>query len=158
MVISVLPFPHVLVTLVQFGYPLLCSLKVLRLAPGTPAAVVDLEYAQWTVFWVLCAAWAIVENNVLWLLVEHLPLYMELKLAFFLWLVHPDFKGAAYIWYGRLQQLHLAHDSKLHPKVEGVLGVLAKAKMPDAVKTDTTTTVSDKENVVADLLQAGNKK
>eukprot|EP00401_Gymnodinium_catenatum_P081183 CAMPEP_0117535462 /NCGR_PEP_ID=MMETSP0784-20121206/40947_1 /TAXON_ID=39447 /ORGANISM="" /LENGTH=131 /DNA_ID=CAMNT_0005331989 /DNA_START=123 /DNA_END=518 /DNA_ORIENTATION=+ len=123
MALSMLPFPHVLVALVQFGYPLLCSLETMK-----KSKIGDLEYAQWTVYWVVCAIWMLAESQALWFAIDYVPLFLELKLTIFLWLVHPSYKGAAYVWYAKLETLHKKWDAEVYPRIMSGLSVAGKPK------------------------------
>mmetsp|Transcript_89326 Transcript_89326/g.251468 ORF Transcript_89326/g.251468 Transcript_89326/m.251468 type:complete len:150 (-) Transcript_89326:73-522(-) len=146
MVLSILPFPSMLLALVQFGYPILCSVEAM--GSRTSKHSEDVEFSQWIVYWAICAVWMIFESQLLWFAVDYVPLFMELKLAVFLWLVHPGYKGAAYIWFAKLQQLHKGWDANFYPKVVAFLD-----KLPEHAKTDVAPpTASNKQQIVSDLL------
>merc|ERR550537_2183897 len=81
---------------------------------------------QWTIYWAICVSGAFLEQNLFFLLVEYFPLYQELKLLIFLWLVHPDYLGAAWIWYAKLKDLHKPLDAEFYGKIMGALGPLGK--------------------------------
>lgn len=83
---------------------------------------------------------------------DYMPLYMELKLAIFVWLVHPDYLGAAYLWYGVVQPFHQKH---LDQHIQTALGAMHMAKIPEAVKTKTME-VSNKDEEIEQMLK--NKK
>merc|ERR1719369_1482843 len=102
MVISLLPFPQTLVTLAQYVYPAVCYAEKAK----SDALMTDLDYVQWTMYWVICALWEFLESTFFWYLIDYCPLYLEMKLVVFLWLVHPDYLGAAYLWYGKVQPIH----------------------------------------------------
>mmetsp|Transcript_50418 Transcript_50418/g.134822 ORF Transcript_50418/g.134822 Transcript_50418/m.134822 type:complete len:148 (-) Transcript_50418:133-576(-) len=146
MVISLLPFPQTVVALAQFGYPLVCYLE--KAKSSTPLR--DLDYVQWTMYWVICAVWMLLEWNLLFFLVDYLPMYLELKLVFFTWLVHPDYLGAAYLWYGPLQPIHKKLDDQHYAKV---VGALERAKVPDAARTQPVE-ASNKEEVIEGMLKS----
>merc|ERR1719506_3416175 len=114
--------------MVQFAYPLVQSFK--KVFGATRAS--DWEYAQWMMHWVICGVWSVLESLFLWVLVDYFPFFLELKLLFFLWLMHPSFNGAAYLWYSVVQPLHKPIDAKLRPFVEK----LEKAEVPKELKTD----------------------
>mmetsp|Transcript_59015 Transcript_59015/g.172759 ORF Transcript_59015/g.172759 Transcript_59015/m.172759 type:complete len:148 (+) Transcript_59015:93-536(+) len=145
MVMSLLPFPQTLVALAQFGYPLVCYLEKAK----SNAPIKDLEYVQWTMYWVICAIWMFIESTFLFFLVDNFPLYSEIKLVFILWLVHPDYLGAAYLWYGKLQPLHKKLDDEHYAKV---IGILEKAKVPEGVRS-APVQASNKEEVIEGMLK-----
>eukprot|EP00927_Polykrikos_kofoidii_P016918 TRINITY_DN17684_c0_g1_i1.p2 TRINITY_DN17684_c0_g1~~TRINITY_DN17684_c0_g1_i1.p2 ORF type:complete len:194 (-),score=23.17 TRINITY_DN17684_c0_g1_i1:54-554(-) len=145
MVMSLLPWPFTLVALVQFGYPLLCTLDVLK---PSSAANRDLDYVQWSVYWVACVLWMTLESNLFWWLPDYVPLYLEMKLVVFLWLVHPHYKGAAYLWYAKIQAPHKAWDAHVHPMITNMF---TKAKLPETSKTDVPT--ADKRGMAHEALK-----
>mmetsp|Transcript_87287 Transcript_87287/g.260389 ORF Transcript_87287/g.260389 Transcript_87287/m.260389 type:complete len:148 (+) Transcript_87287:96-539(+) len=146
MPISILPFPQTLVALAQFGYPLVCCIEKAKAS----APIRDLEYVHWTMYWVICAVWMFVESTFLFFLVDYFPLYLEIKLVFFVWLLHPDYLGAAYLWYGKLQVLHKKLDDQHYDKI---VGALEQAKMPEAAKA-TPHQASDKAEVIEGMLKS----
>eukprot|EP00927_Polykrikos_kofoidii_P025490 TRINITY_DN22885_c0_g1_i1.p1 TRINITY_DN22885_c0_g1~~TRINITY_DN22885_c0_g1_i1.p1 ORF type:complete len:165 (-),score=26.95 TRINITY_DN22885_c0_g1_i1:92-586(-) len=145
MAMSLLPWPFTLVALVQFGYPLLCTLDVLK---PSAAGVSDLEYVQWSVYWVACVLWMLLETNILWWLSDYLPLFLEMKLVVFLWLVHPHYKGAAYLWYAKIQTGHKAWDAVVYPKI---MDMFSKAKLPETSNVDVPS--SDKQHMAQDAVR-----
>mmetsp|Transcript_22202 Transcript_22202/g.66440 ORF Transcript_22202/g.66440 Transcript_22202/m.66440 type:complete len:154 (-) Transcript_22202:181-642(-) len=146
MVISLLPLPRTMVALAQLGYPLAQLGEVAK----SGAALSSLDYAQWVTYWIICALWMFLENNFLWLLVEYFPLFLEFKLCFFIWLAHPTYKGAAYLWYGHIQTVHRAFDDEHYA---AFIGTLEKAKLPDSVKPEVDLDGSDKAEEVNKLLK-----
>mmetsp|Transcript_13427 Transcript_13427/g.37142 ORF Transcript_13427/g.37142 Transcript_13427/m.37142 type:complete len:148 (-) Transcript_13427:80-523(-) len=140
MVLSLLPFPHMVVALAQFGYPLVCLIEKAK----SSAPLRDLDYVQWTMYWVICALWTFVETTFLWFVVDYFPLFLELKLVFFAWLLHPDYLGAAYLWYGKLQPIHKKLDDQHYANI---IGILERAKVPDVAKAQPPTS-SDKKEVI----------
>uniref|UniRef100_A0A7S2AEQ7 HVA22-like protein n=1 Tax=Alexandrium andersonii TaxID=327968 RepID=A0A7S2AEQ7_9DINO len=146
MVISILPFPQTLVAFAQFGYPLVCYLEKAK----SGATLRDLDYVQWTMYWVICAVWMFLEWNLLFFLVDYFPLYLELKLVVLTWLLHPEYLGAAYLWYGKLQKLHKPLDEGHYSKI---IGAMEKAKVPEAAKSKPVE-ASNKEEVIEDMLKS----
>merc|ERR1719357_1356368 len=137
-----------MVSLAQIGYPLASISEKARSDTGFS----DSDYAQWTIYWVICVLWMFLENTVFWLLTEYLPFFMELKLAFFLWLAHPGYKGAALIWQ-HVQPLHKRLDDEY---ISGWMSVLRQAKIPDTLKTqgnDDKSSASKMGDSVNKLLQ-----
>lgn len=150
MVVSLLPFPRVVVTVAQLLYPLT---QIADKAQSNSLGRVD--YAQWMVYMMICAFWIFVERNVLWLVVEYLPLFMEIKLCFFLWLSHPTYKGAAYLWYGHIQPIHKKLDDEYY---ERIAGLLSKVKIPEAAKPRQGVAGRDMNEEVNKLIEESAKK
>eukprot|EP00931_Biecheleriopsis_adriatica_P062191 TRINITY_DN37456_c0_g1_i1.p1 TRINITY_DN37456_c0_g1~~TRINITY_DN37456_c0_g1_i1.p1 ORF type:complete len:148 (+),score=43.70 TRINITY_DN37456_c0_g1_i1:69-512(+) len=86
----------------------------------------SIEITQWTVYWVLCISFMMVEQNLLGLLAEYFPLYLELKALVILWLVHPEYKGALWLWWQKLKDLHKPLDEEFYPKLMQALGPLGE--------------------------------
>mmetsp|Transcript_1667 Transcript_1667/g.3926 ORF Transcript_1667/g.3926 Transcript_1667/m.3926 type:complete len:151 (+) Transcript_1667:62-514(+) len=149
MAISIMPFPHLAVALAQFGYPLVCYLD--KFDKGSAP---NEEFAQWTTYWVLCAIWMFVESNFLWFLLDYFPLFLELKLLGILWLVHPDYKGAAYFWYAHLKPIHKKYDEAFYPKL---VNFVESAHFPEAAKVQgmCSDTNVDNDEVIESMLKKG---
>lgn len=144
MAITLLPFPFASVAMVQFGYPLVQTLQLVK------APAVDWQYSQWLMHWVICGLWMVLESLVLWVAVDYVPFFLELKLLFFLWLCHPKFNGAAFLWYSVIQPLHKPLDDKYF---RPLLDTLNKVKVPEGLKTEApTASGSNKENEIEALL------
>ena len=73
-----------------FVYPAYMSFK------SVDSADSDMS-TQWLTYWVVFSTFAIVEQVALFL-VEFIPFYYFIKVAFFLWLYHPKFLGAGIIY------------------------------------------------------------
>eukprot|EP00747_Dinoflagellata_sp_TGD_P163766 gnl/TRDRNA2_/TRDRNA2_182797_c0_seq1.p1 gnl/TRDRNA2_/TRDRNA2_182797_c0~~gnl/TRDRNA2_/TRDRNA2_182797_c0_seq1.p1 ORF type:complete len:133 (-),score=32.97 gnl/TRDRNA2_/TRDRNA2_182797_c0_seq1:132-530(-) len=114
MTISIMPFPRLLVAATQFGYPVLCCVDGMK-------APTDLHYVQWIAYWMMCAVWMILEYNVLYLVSDYIPFFLEIKLLGFLWLAHPDYKGATYLYYKFIQQHYKVWDEQNYEKTFGAL-------------------------------------
>jgi len=71
---------------------------------------------------------ATIEHNFLFLLVDYLPLYLEMKSLSFLWLVHPQYLGAAWIWFGKLKALYEVHGKDIYDMTMKALGPLGRVK------------------------------
>eukprot|EP00405_Crypthecodinium_cohnii_P001101 CAMPEP_0194761128 /NCGR_PEP_ID=MMETSP0323_2-20130528/13899_1 /TAXON_ID=2866 ORGANISM="Crypthecodinium cohnii, Strain Seligo" /NCGR_SAMPLE_ID=MMETSP0323_2 /ASSEMBLY_ACC=CAM_ASM_000346 /LENGTH=147 /DNA_ID=CAMNT_0039682721 /DNA_START=62 /DNA_END=505 /DNA_ORIENTATION=+ len=139
MPISLLPFPQVVVALMQIGFPLNQVYQARH-------NLTNLDYVQWTVYWIITALWTVIENTCLWLVVDWFPFFLELKICFFLWLAHPDYKGAAYLWFAHLQKPHKELDAKHYDKI---VGVMESAKLPDAAaaKQEDSKPIGSKEEM-----------
>mmetsp|Transcript_89742 Transcript_89742/g.159521 ORF Transcript_89742/g.159521 Transcript_89742/m.159521 type:complete len:150 (+) Transcript_89742:80-529(+) len=145
MPISILPAPHALTALVQFGYPALRYMEKVK----TGQSMTDTDYVLFTVYFVICALWMFLESAVLWILVDYCPFFLEIKLLFFLWLMYPEYKGAAYLWDDVLKPLHKKLDDQHYEKI---MGALQKAKLPPVPESKSATEVSDKNEVMRELL------
>ncbi|CAE6923343.1 yop-1 [Symbiodinium sp. CCMP2592] len=61
------------------------------------------QLTQWTFYWMICASFLQLESTLLALVVEYVPLYLEFKTLCLLWLVHPSYKGALWLWHSKLK-------------------------------------------------------
>mmetsp|Transcript_4957 Transcript_4957/g.11253 ORF Transcript_4957/g.11253 Transcript_4957/m.11253 type:complete len:132 (+) Transcript_4957:95-490(+) len=121
MAISFVPYIGLICFAAQYLYPAYESVRtMLQEKPSTTAVT------QWIMFWVICVSYATLEQNFLFLLVDYLPLYLELKLLGFLWLVHPKYLGATWLWYGKLKAVHEKFDKEYYSKAMQALGPLGK--------------------------------
>mmetsp|Transcript_52388 Transcript_52388/g.113517 ORF Transcript_52388/g.113517 Transcript_52388/m.113517 type:complete len:145 (-) Transcript_52388:142-576(-) len=121
MVLSVVPYIGLVCISLQYIYP---AIETVRTGlQGSPSGV---ALTQWTVFWILCVSYMFLETHVLYLFAEYLPLYQEMKALVLLWLVHPTFQGAAWLWYCKLKGLHGPLDEKYHSRLIEVLGPLGQ--------------------------------
>ena len=143
MAISIIPYPHVVLAAVQFGYPAACTLEKAKVAT-------NVDYAQWTVYWIICCLMMVIESHFLWFLVGRIPLYQEFKLVVILWLVLPEYKGAAYLWFAKLRPLYSAFDDKNYDKIFGVIAQM-NVKMPEDAKVSAAV-VSDKQEEISKQL------
>mmetsp|Transcript_83957 Transcript_83957/g.237874 ORF Transcript_83957/g.237874 Transcript_83957/m.237874 type:complete len:131 (-) Transcript_83957:49-441(-) len=130
MAISIVPYIGLICFAAQYLYPAYESARAMLHEKPTSTAL-----TQWTVFWVICVIYTALEQNILFLLVDYLPLYLELKALGFLWLAHPAYLGAAWLWYGKLKAVHDKYDKDLYDKAMQCLGPLGKAK-PGGGKED----------------------
>eukprot|EP00927_Polykrikos_kofoidii_P068820 TRINITY_DN64169_c0_g1_i1.p1 TRINITY_DN64169_c0_g1~~TRINITY_DN64169_c0_g1_i1.p1 ORF type:complete len:141 (-),score=22.48 TRINITY_DN64169_c0_g1_i1:56-478(-) len=140
MAMSLIPWPFSLVALVQFGYPLICTVDILKPSAATN---MELEYVQWSVYWVACVLWMFVEHNLFWWIADYLPLFLEMKAVVFLWLVHPQYKGAAYLWYAKIQTAHKTWDAKVYPQI---MNMLSQPKLAETSKVDSNSVSEAKED------------
>eukprot|EP00746_Dinoflagellata_sp_MGD_P017428 gnl/MRDRNA2_/MRDRNA2_140007_c0_seq1.p1 gnl/MRDRNA2_/MRDRNA2_140007_c0~~gnl/MRDRNA2_/MRDRNA2_140007_c0_seq1.p1 ORF type:complete len:137 (+),score=17.51 gnl/MRDRNA2_/MRDRNA2_140007_c0_seq1:77-487(+) len=107
MALSIVPYVQVLLFATQYVYPLIQSFRTLE-------RVSEVESVQWVVYWIICVLYQTLEPVVLFLLVDYFPLFQEIKLLVFLWLVVPETMGAAWLWYACLQRLHQGLDEKYY--------------------------------------------
>ncbi|CAE7568282.1 yop-1 [Symbiodinium natans] len=68
---------------------------------------------QWTFYWLICASFLQLESTLLALVVEYLPLYLEFKTLCLLWLVHPNYKGALWLWHGKLKEPYASVEHRI---------------------------------------------
>eukprot|EP00931_Biecheleriopsis_adriatica_P122147 TRINITY_DN97164_c0_g1_i1.p1 TRINITY_DN97164_c0_g1~~TRINITY_DN97164_c0_g1_i1.p1 ORF type:complete len:154 (-),score=39.83 TRINITY_DN97164_c0_g1_i1:71-532(-) len=150
MPISVLPAPQILTALVQYGYPALRGLEKAK----TGESLTDKDYVHFTIYFVICALVMLLEETVLWVLVDYFPLFLEAKLLFFLWLMHPDYEGATYLW-AKHAPLYKQIDDKYYEKVMNAVqaeGIeLPKTKVEEV-------DVSDKNEVIKEMLAKSAEK
>jgi len=78
--------------LVSFIYPAYMSFKAIDSGTGN-------DDTQWLTYWVVFSFVSIIENCAVFI-VDFIPFYFFLKVAFFIWLYHPKFLGAAVVYSG----------------------------------------------------------
>jgi receptor expression-enhancing protein 5/6 len=93
-----------MVDLAGFVYPAYMSFKAL----DTPDSEDDI---QWLTYWVVFATFSILEQTV-GFITDFIPMYFYLKIAFFVWLYHPQFKGATVLYSKVLRPLVLPYLNK----------------------------------------------
>mmetsp|Transcript_147234 Transcript_147234/g.256969 ORF Transcript_147234/g.256969 Transcript_147234/m.256969 type:complete len:141 (-) Transcript_147234:66-488(-) len=125
MAISITPYIGLLCWLAQYAYP--ASQSILTLMEESPKSV---ALTQWTIFWAICVSYSLLEQHLLFILVDYFPLYQELKLLAFLWLVHPEYLGAAWLWHAKLKALHAPLDKEYYGKAMQFLSPPAKEAPP----------------------------
>jgi len=92
-------------TIVSCFYPFYASFKALD-AKSTEST------AQWLTYWSVLSLLILFETFFGWLL-QRVPLYYTMKLAFVLWLQLPQFKGAMTIYWKVLQPELKKHEDKI---------------------------------------------
>jgi receptor expression-enhancing protein 5/6 len=90
-----------MVDLAGFVYPAYMSFKAL----DTPDPQDDI---QWLTYWVVFASFSIIEQT-FGFITNYIPMYFYLKIAFFVWLYHPQFKGASVLYSKVLRPLLLPY-------------------------------------------------
>jgi receptor expression-enhancing protein 5/6 len=73
-----------------FAYPAYMSFKAIESSE-------TIDDTQWLTYWVVFGFFSIAEN-IMSFLIEWIPFYYMIKCAFFLWLYHPKFLGAALMY------------------------------------------------------------
>eukprot|EP00033_Pygsuia_biforma_P000357 GCRY01000430.1.p1 GENE.GCRY01000430.1~~GCRY01000430.1.p1 ORF type:complete len:136 (-),score=7.36 GCRY01000430.1:75-482(-) len=88
---------------------------------------------QWLMYWVCLAAFTVFEffaDRI----ISFLPFYWEIKVAFLVWLQHPSFLGATFLYKRHLEPLLNKHESRIDQKLaEG--GAVAMEATAEAIKT-----------------------
>merc|ERR1719291_555826 len=79
-------------------------------------------------FWAVAVSFAFVEQNILFFVMDYMPLYLELKFLAFVWLAHPNYWGAAWIWQSKLKAVHKKYDELYYDKVTQGLGPLGQVE------------------------------
>lgn len=136
MVLSIVPYVGVFLFGIQYAYPAFRSLKTVE-HPSEVSTV------QWTTYWVICVLYQILESSLLFFLSDYFPLFLELKCVAFAWLVHPDFHGAAYLWYALIERPHKALDDQYYNLV---MDKLPKPKKKDVEKSQKFDEAQDDED------------
>ncbi len=76
--------------LIAFLYPAYMSFKAIDSAD-------PVDDMQWLTYWVVFAAFSILEN-VASFLILWIPMYYMIKIGFFVWLYHPKFMAAGLVY------------------------------------------------------------
>lgn len=112
-----------------WGYPLMQTCRLLNgsAAEEEGKISVNAQYQQWVTYWIIVVVYASVVENMLNMLlgmvgmaVDYIPLYFELKLTLFLWLMAPSFNGAAYLWNDVICARYAALDEKYYEKINAL--------------------------------------
>jgi receptor expression-enhancing protein 5/6 len=90
-----------MVDLAGFVYPAYMSFKAL----DTPDPQDDI---QWLTYWVVFASFSIIAQT-FGFVTNFIPMIFYLKIAFFVWLYHPQFKGASVLYSKVLRPLLLLY-------------------------------------------------
>ncbi|CAE8734655.1 unnamed protein product, partial [Polarella glacialis] len=142
MAISLVPYIGLACFTAQYLFPAYESLRVVLKTEEKPSSS---ALTQWTVYWVICVSFMTLESNLLFLLMDYLPLYLELKALAFLWLVHPEYQGAAWLWHSKLKALHQKYDADFYDQFMQVLGPFGKAGEEEALPAKTVEGTANKE-------------
>lgn len=67
---------------------------------------------QWLVYWIIYVLYKQIHDLLLIYVTEYIPLFQEFEALFFLWLIHPNFLGAVFLW-EFLEPLYKPHDEKI---------------------------------------------
>jgi receptor expression-enhancing protein 5/6 len=94
--------------LVSFVYPAYMSFKAIDSSNAV-------EHTQWLTYWVVYSFMTILEN-VCGFITEFIPFYFFIKVAFFIWLYHPKFKGAGLVYTEVIKPFVMPYLSSLHKK------------------------------------------
>jgi len=117
MVLSLMQYPRAVLAVTQFFYPLSRSWEALHRYKEK-----DSDVKLWIVYWSILVLWQLAEEHLLWFLIDCVPLYLELEVLFFLWLAHPEFRGALYIWHHCAERYFSAWDVKFYERITSHLG------------------------------------
>ena len=148
--ISIIPYPHLVLAAVQYGYPAACTLEKAKTAT-------NVDFVQWTVYWIICCVLMVLETHFLWFVVPKIPLYCELKLIFVLWLVLPEYRGAAWLWYAKLRKIYAEFDDKNYDKIFGVIAKM-NVKLPEDAKVGSVVASDKQEEINKHLQEASETK
>merc|ERR1712166_562920 len=80
--------------IITYAYPAMQTIRVVKERPADPD-----ETLQWVMYWVVVAAMYLLDSAFSSIgALDYLPLWNEIKLVFFLWLMLPTFQGALWIY------------------------------------------------------------
>eukprot|EP01071_Lankesteria_metandrocarpae_P002476 Lankesteria_metandrocarpae@DN2352_c0_g1_i1.p1 len=135
MAVAIIPYIHALSFVAQVLYPLSVTVStVLEKSTSYP------EVVQWSMYWIIYSLWNAVQNNLLFFVADYCPLFYEMKLLVFFWLVHPEFKGAGWLWFSVLQDPARIADTKAMEQLDLGLGkFLSVVQSSDPVTATATT-------------------
>mmetsp|Transcript_62895 Transcript_62895/g.149926 ORF Transcript_62895/g.149926 Transcript_62895/m.149926 type:complete len:135 (+) Transcript_62895:71-475(+) len=119
MALSIVPYISLLCFGTQYGFPAYATITAMLKGDTVKEEFIS----QWTVFWIICVLVSVLENSILFLITDYIPLYLEMKTLFFFWLGGSDYWGAAWLWYKHLKGLHLKYDTEYYDKVMKALRV-----------------------------------
>eukprot|EP00427_Karlodinium_veneficum_P008413 CAMPEP_0169090456 /NCGR_PEP_ID=MMETSP1015-20121227/15828_1 /TAXON_ID=342587 /ORGANISM="Karlodinium micrum, Strain CCMP2283" /LENGTH=127 /DNA_ID=CAMNT_0009150861 /DNA_START=145 /DNA_END=528 /DNA_ORIENTATION=- len=104
------------------------------------------QYVQWMLFWVICIVYSFLDSTIAAYILplDSIPLYQEVKCLTFLWLSHPHYWGAAFLWQWKLKALH----EPLDEHYEKILKVIEskKEEKKDEKKEGKTTEATNEDN------------
>lgn len=133
-----------LCSLVGFSYPAYKSLQAIE-------TKVRGDDTQWLVYWVLYTFFGIIEVFVD-LLLYWIPFYFAFKLAFLLWLMLPQTKGATFMYDAFLKDFLKKNESRID-------AAMADAKkQATGIASEFTSASGDVAAAAASVLQGGAKK
>ena len=107
-----------LCSIVGFGYPAFKSLEALETKKRR-------ANKQWLVYWILFSFFTIIETFVDYLLYM-IPFYYAFKLAFLLWAMLPQTKGATLIYDAFLKDYVKSQESKIDAAIASASKAVAK--------------------------------
>jgi len=105
----------------------------------------------------ICCLLMVLESHFLWFVVPKIPLYCELKLILVLWLVLPEYRGAAWLWYTKLRPIYADFDDKNYDKIFGVIAKM-NVKLPEDAKVGATVVTDKQEEMNKHLQEASETK
>ncbi|CEM37628.1 unnamed protein product [Vitrella brassicaformis CCMP3155] len=138
--LSVVPFIGLLGVGVQLVWPAACTFQMLVKGEKGETKIV-----QWTIYWVIYLLYTFVERNLIFFLIPYFPLYSELKVLAFLWLIHPEFQGAAFLWYKFLEKPHKMADEMMVEKLDKTFGSVVNQMISHKRKEDFDKARTDKD-------------
>merc|ERR1712190_180430 len=130
MAFSIVPYVGLMCLVAQYLYPAYESGRTILEKKTDGHAL-----TQWVVFWVICVLYAFIEQYLLFWLLDYIPLYTEIKTLAFVWLVHPTYWGASWLWFAKVKQIHAKFDKEYYDKVLAMLGPLGQEETEHDFKT-----------------------
>eukprot|EP00397_Hematodinium_sp_SG-2012_P033085 GEMP01035300.1.p1 GENE.GEMP01035300.1~~GEMP01035300.1.p1 ORF type:complete len:186 (-),score=54.14 GEMP01035300.1:1422-1979(-) len=127
---SIVPYIGPIAFGIMFAYPVYNTGLLLK------NKTQGIAQTQWLMYWVLYVLYQHLNEALLVYITEYIPLYPEIEALFFLWLVHPDFLGAVFIW-EQLQPFHQPYDEKCFAKLREIFPAPSAQKKFDAAQEET---------------------
>jgi receptor expression-enhancing protein 5/6 len=91
--------------LVGFLYPTYASVKAIESKDTA-------DDTQWLVYWVVYGMFTFLETFID-LILYWIPFFYPIKIAFLLWCMHPQTKGATVLYHSFIRDLFKAHEDKI---------------------------------------------
>lgn len=155
MALSVIPWINLIWFVVSIGYPFMKTVNLLY-ESGEALCGTNNSYQQssvsalsdeqrtsnrkrmdneihWLVYWVIYSLFSLLEQNLLFFIVDFVPLYTEIKTLFFFWLGYSQFRGAGWLWFSILEHRYHAFDNFLVRLYNSYLPMCIKAWISDNI-------------------------
>jgi len=78
---------------IMYGYPLYSTVKILKENRSD-----GIESTKWLLYWMIFTVYSMLHTLILGFIAPYIPLFAEIEVIFFVWLIHPSFLGAVYLW------------------------------------------------------------
>ena len=125
--------------LVGFLYPAAKSLRAIERKSSSSGTTA--EVTQWLIYWVVYSFFSIIEVFVDYLL-YWIPFYYAFKMAFLLWAMMPQTRGAKFLYDSFLKDFLKSKESTIDAAMRGAKASVGNAAAAAATATATATTAT----------------